>query len=97
MNEPIPYIVYEGTMVRFERTIKRLWILCIIMFTALVISNGLWLYYESQFMTVETMETVDQDVNTGDGTAIVTGIGDINGERASESNKEDKDTSEKSK
>lgn len=75
MNEPIPYIVYEGTMVRFERTIKRLWILCIIMFTALVISNGMWVYYESQFTTVETVETVEQDVNTGDGTAMVTGKG----------------------
>ena len=61
MNEPIPYIVYEGTMVRFERTIKRLWILCIIMFTALVISNGMWVYYESQFVSVETMEVTQRN------------------------------------
>lgn len=61
MNEPIPYIVYEGTMVRFERTIKRLWILCIIMFTALVISNGMWLYYESQFVTVEATEVTQRN------------------------------------
>ena len=88
MNEPVPYIVHESILARMERTIKRLWILCIIMFTALVISNGLWLYYESQYMTVETMETVEQDVKTGDGTAIVTGIGDINGARASEGNEE---------
>lgn len=73
MNEPVPYIVHESILARMERTIKRLWILCIIMFTALVISNGLWLYYESQFVTVETEETVEQDVKTGDGTAIVTG------------------------
>lgn len=88
MNEPVPYIVHESILARMERTIKRLWILCIIMFTALVISNGLWLYYESQYMTIETMETVEQDVKTGDGTAIVTGIGDINGARASEDNEE---------
>lgn len=88
MNEPVPYIVHESILARMERTIKRLWILCIIMFTALVISNGLWLYYESQYMTIETMETVEQDVKTGDGTAIVTGIGDINGARASEGNEE---------
>ncbi len=61
MNEPIPYIVYEGTMVRFERTIKRLWILCIIMFTALVISNGMWVYYESQFSVEETTEITQRN------------------------------------
>jgi len=60
MNEPIPYIVYEGTMVRFERTIKRLWILCIIMFTALVISNCMWVYYESQFAVEETTEVTQK-------------------------------------
>lgn len=88
MNEPVPYIVHESILARMERTIKRLWILCIIMFIAFVVSNGMWVYYESQFVTVETEETVEQDVKTGDGTAIVTGIGDINGECASESNKE---------
>ena len=45
----IPYIAYESAQVRQERTIRRLWILCIIMFLAFVISNGAWLYYESQF------------------------------------------------
>lgn len=96
MNEPIPYIVHESILARMERTIKRLWILCIIIFVAFVVSNGMWVYYEGQFTTVETVETVEQDVDTGDGTAMVTGIGDINGARTSESNKEDKDTSEKS-
>ena len=30
MNEPVPYIVHESILARMERTIKRLWILCII-------------------------------------------------------------------
>lgn len=49
MND-VPYIAHESAMVRQERTIKRLWILCIIMFVALVISNGVWIYYENQFV-----------------------------------------------
>lgn len=61
MNEPVPYIVHESILARMERTIKRLWILCIIMFTALVISNGLWLYYESQFVTVEATEVTQHN------------------------------------
>lgn len=63
MKEQIPFIVYEDAMVRAERTIKRLWVLCIIMFTAFVVSNGLWIYYESQFDTVETTEVTQSNDN----------------------------------
>ncbi len=49
MND-VPYIAHESAQARQERTIKRLWILCIIMFVALVISNGVWIYYENQFV-----------------------------------------------
>lgn len=40
--ETIPYIVHEDHMVRQERTIRRLWILCIIIFIALVGTNAGW-------------------------------------------------------
>ena len=56
MNEPVPYIVHESILARMERTIKRLWILCIIIFVAFVVSNGMWVYYESQFTTEEVTE-----------------------------------------
>lgn len=62
MNEPVPYIVHESILARMERTIKRLWILCIIMFTALVISNGMWLYYESQ----DTLAHARKNILKGD-------------------------------
>ena len=76
-NEPVPYISHEMDMARQERTIKRLWILLIIVIFLLVGSNCAWLYYESQFEDVESTE-VTQEVDTGEGDAIVTGIGDIN-------------------
>ena len=69
----IDYIVHESILARQERNIKRLWILCIIIFMALVGTNAGWLWYESQFVD----EVVTQDVDTGDGAAIVSGIGDI--------------------
>lgn len=82
----VPFIVHESIMARMERTIKRLWILCIIMFVSLILTNGLWICYESSFEDVVTSQEVSQDVDTGNGDAVITGIGDINyGENKTES------------
>ena len=69
----IPFYAHEAETTRLERIIKRLWILCIIIFIAFVGSNCAWLYYESQFEDL----VVEQDVDTGEGSAIVNGTGDI--------------------
>lgn len=47
-NISIPYIVHEGVMARFERVIKRLWIVIILLIFLLVGTNAGWLWYESQ-------------------------------------------------
>ena len=79
-NKDVPYIVYEGSMARQERTIKRLWILAIILIVALVGTNAGWIYYESQWQYVDTTtsQEVTQDVDSGDGSATTIGIGDVN-------------------
>ena len=64
MND-VPYIAHESAQARQERTIKRLWILCIIMFLALVISNTAWVYYDSQFETSITKIQAEQDAQGG--------------------------------
>ena len=46
---------------QMERTIRRLWILCIILTALLVGSNIAWLVYESQYETVA--QTTTQEVN----------------------------------
>lgn len=56
-----------------ERTIKRLWIVILVLIIALIGTNGAWLYYESQFETIETTIEADQ----GEGVNIVGG-GDVN-------------------
>ena len=86
--EKIDYIIHEGMMVRQERHIKRLWILCIIIFTALILTNGGWLWYESQWQDEVITQEVSQDsgdggVNTYNGTIVG---GDYNGETNSENN-----------
>lgn len=81
MNRPdVPYLVHEEFLARQERTIRRLWILCIIIFVFFVISNSLWIYYESQFQTSVVTQEVTQDNSDGSNTFIG---GDYNGEAES--------------
>lgn len=63
MSNEVPFIVHEGEVARLERVIKRLWIMCIIIFTALVLSNGLWTYYSTQWETVEVSQDADNGIN----------------------------------
>ena len=62
----IPYFCHEGDMARAERTIKRLWILCILLIVLLVGTNIAWIHYESQFSdVVTTTQEVTQDGKDG--------------------------------
>lgn len=62
-NTPmISYAAHEGMMARMERTIRRLWILCIILILLLAGTNAAWVWYESQFVDEVT---VTQDNNDG--------------------------------
>lgn len=51
----VPYLVHEGDMSRLERQLKRLWIVILVLILLLVGTNCAWLWYESQFETVETV------------------------------------------
>ena len=80
----VSYIVHEGAMARMERTIKRLWILVVLLAVFLVATNAAWIYYESQFETIET--TVTQEVDAGEGGRAVINDGvHINGEGTTDS------------
>lgn len=81
--EPVPFAVHEGILARFERTVKRLWIVVILLILLLAATNGAWIWYESHFVE----ESVTQEVDTGNGDAYVAGIGDVTiGEDQAESN-----------
>lgn len=71
--QEVPFVVYEATMSRFERTIRRLWILCIILVFLLVATNLAWLYYEEQFETVTTTIEAEQEADNGGTNTIVGG------------------------
>ena len=65
----IPYIAFESATARQERTIKRLWIICLVLIFALLGTNAGWLYYESSFedvvvtQEVEAQSDGDSDLN----------------------------------
>lgn len=67
----IPFIVYEATMARMERHIKRLWIALIIAVVSIVLCNVSWLIYINQY------DFEDYEY-TQDGTGVNI-IGDSNG------------------
>lgn len=62
-NVTIPYVVHESILARMERTIKRMFVICIILIIVTVLSNLAWIYYENQFEDI----VVTQDVDSGDG------------------------------
>lgn len=61
-----------------ERTIKRLWILCIVLVILLAGSNVAWFYYESQFEEVVTEEEINSESSTGDATGIMGNNNEVN-------------------
>jgi hypothetical protein len=71
--QTVPYIVHESDMSRLERQLKRLWIVVLVLIFMLVGSNCAWLWYESQFETVES--TVEEVVVDADENGIANYIG----------------------
>lgn len=61
--ETIPYIVHETTVARMERTVKRMWVLLILLVVLLTATNGAWIWHESQFEDI--YQEVTQDAESG--------------------------------
>lgn len=83
-QQNIPYFAHEGIMARMERTIKRLWVLCIVLIILLAGSNAAWLWYESQYEDEST--TVTQELNSDNGDAVINDGVRINGTSETDSN-----------
>ena len=60
-----------------ERTIKRLWVLIILLIILLFGTNAAWVYYESQFETVSVTQEVEQEGENNENRTVV---GDYYGE-----------------
>lgn len=67
---------YESAMAMAERTIKRLWIVVILLVLLFAGSNLAWIIRESQFETIEKTKTEIDAMQFGTGMNIVGG-GDV--------------------
>ena len=74
-NLMVPYIVFEGTQVRHERTLKRLVVIIIVTIALLFASNAIWLYAWMQYDYVSEDYSYEYSQD-GEGINI---IGDRNG------------------
>lgn len=89
-KEPIPYFVYERTIARFERTIKRLVIVIIVSVALIFASNIAWLYVFNSYDVVS--EEVSVDGKDGGNANYIEASGVINnGEGGSKENSSTKE------
>lgn len=65
--------VFDIITAQMERTIKRLWIMCIILLVLLVGTNIAWWRYESQFETVSQVTTQEVQQENDNGNNIMVG------------------------
>ena len=59
--DPVPYYMHEEILARQERNTKRLFVLCIIIFVALIGTNAAWIWYENQFIDEVTITQENDD------------------------------------
>lgn len=86
-NKMIPYIAFESATSRQERTIKRLWILCLVLIIALLGTNAGWIYWENQFEDVSVTQEVEATADGESDLNLNTVGGDYyGGESKSETN-----------
>lgn len=83
-DKTIPYIAHESEVARLERIIKRMWILCIIIFVALIGTNAGWIWYESQYVDEVVTETYTSETDSGctaianrEGSVIIYGASEV--------------------
>lgn len=80
----VPFIVYEGTIARFERTIRRLIILVGITILLLFASNAIWIYEWNQYDYSDVMV----DSQDGGNASYIGANGYINNGESTSKNKD---------
>ena len=83
--DPVPFAVHEADMARMERTVKRLWILLLVLVVLFVGSNGWWVWRESQFEDITITQENEDGYNN-----FIGNDGDIyNGEANNQDSQEE--------
>ena len=86
--ENIPFVVHEAEVTRLDKTIKRLFVLCIILIVIAVGTNAYWIWNESQYEDIVTTVTQEVDGSDGGNATINDGV-HINGESKANSDSQE--------
>ena len=73
MDNPVEYTVHKDIVAWLQRSNKRLFIIVLVLIALLAASWVGFFVYESQFEDI----SVSQDIDTGEGDAVVAGAGDV--------------------
>ena len=76
-HKDVPYLVYEATQARNERTIKRLISVIIIVIVLLFVSNAVWLWAWSSY-DYSSAESIDLSTDGGGDANYIGNDGVIN-------------------
>lgn len=69
-NLNVPYVAYEGTIARFERSIKRLIVSLVIAIALIFASNVAWLIFFDQFTAIEEVDDISLENDEGNANYI---------------------------
>lgn len=61
----VSFIAFESMKATLERTIRRLWILALVLIILLFGTNAAWIYYENSFADETITQEVWQDAENG--------------------------------
>ena len=64
-NLSVSYVVHESALARAERTIKRMWITCLVLIALLVATNAMWIWYNNQLEIVTTQISSEAVADNG--------------------------------
>lgn len=77
-HKDVPYIVYEATQARNERTIKRLILVVIIAVVLIFVSNAVWLWAWNSYDYASSESSVDLSTDGGGDANFIGNDGVIN-------------------
>ena len=72
----VPCYARESALAIAERTIKRLWITCMVLIALIVATNAMWIWYNNQFEDVTTQISSEAVADNG-GNAVVNDNGNV--------------------
>ena len=61
----VPFIAHESAMARAESSMRRLWIVVLLLIVLLGGTHIAWLVYDSQFEEITTTQEVTQEAENG--------------------------------